>query len=80
MSTFQCNYATLKQVAGDYIKALPNATFEEMEAGMKCVGLHFLGFEAAAPHEEAGAQALLRIVARLHIQREVQLMQHVQGE
>jgi hypothetical protein len=74
MPTFSCTYQELKQVAGDYIKAIPGATLEELDAGLKCVQLHYLGLKEDTPeHEIAGAAALLRIVSKEFMKAEIVL-------
>lgn len=73
MTTFTCTYPELRKVAGDFIKAIPGAGLDELDAGMKCVQLHFLGMEPTAGHEVAGAAALMRIVTREYLAAEVQL-------
>jgi hypothetical protein len=71
MTTFHCTYAGLRQIAGDFIRAIPAAqTREQLDAGLKCVQLHYLGMDTETPHEIAGADALMRIVSREYFDAE----------
>lgn len=71
MATFECSYAELRKVSGEFIKAIPGANLEELEAGLKCVQLHYLGMRPQHDHEIAGAAALLRIVTREYMTAEL---------
>ncbi len=73
MTTFVCDYAGLKTVAADFLKSIESANPESLEAGFKCFSLHYLGCEFSAPHEEAGAIALMRIVGRASIDAEINI-------
>lgn len=74
MSTFKCDYKTFYKMAGDFIKAIPETNdLEALDAGLKCVQLHFLGLEGEAPHETVGATAIMKIITRQFIFREVAL-------
>lgn len=73
MATFECTYAQLRAVAGEFIRAIPGADAASLEAGLHCVQLHYLGMRPAAKHEEAGAAALLRIVTREYLAAEQKL-------
>lgn len=67
MATFDCDYTTLRSVSGDFIKAIPTADSEQLEAGLACFQLHYLGLVPAAAHEVSGAAALFNIVSREYI-------------
>lgn len=73
MSTFECTYNQLRQLAGEYLKSIreTSPTLEELDAGFKCLGLHYLGMHAAHGHERAGAAALMRIVTREYLKAEL---------
>jgi hypothetical protein len=73
MPTFSCTYPELKKVAGDFIKAIPGASLPELDAGLKCVQLHYLGMDAAADYETAGAVAVLKICSDQYIRAEAAL-------
>jgi hypothetical protein len=73
MATFECSYAELRKVAAEYIKAIPGANQEELEAGLKCFQLHYLGMQVQHDHEIAGASALFRIVSREYMNAELAL-------
>lgn len=75
MTTFDCTYQELRKLSGEYVKAIPTATIEELDAGLRCVQLHYLGMKPAADHEIAGAAALLRIVSREYMKAELRLME-----
>jgi hypothetical protein len=65
VSTFNCDYETFRQVAGDFIKAIPTTSLDELDAGLKCVQLHYLGLNDDVPeYQVAGAAAVLRIVSK----------------
>jgi hypothetical protein len=72
MSTFACNYAQFRQVSSDFLKTIPTigTDIDALDAGLKCVQLHYLGMDAAAEHEVAGAAALMRIVSVKYIEAE----------
>jgi hypothetical protein len=73
MATFDCNYETLRSVAGEFIKAIPTANADELEAGMSCFQLHYLGLETEVDHERSGATALFHIISREYILAEAAL-------
>jgi len=74
MPTFSCTYPELRKVAGDFLKAIPTANLEELDAGLKCVQLHYLGLtEGLKDHELVGAAAVLRIVSREFFKAEMAL-------
>lgn len=72
MSTFTCDYAKFREVSSDFLKTLStNGTeVEALDAGLKCVQLHYLGMEPRADHEVAGAAALMRIVSAKYLEAE----------
>lgn len=69
MSNFECTYAQLRDMAGDYLKQIrkPEITLEALDAGHKCVALHYLGMKTEYDHEVAGAAALMRIITREYL-------------
>jgi hypothetical protein len=75
MSTFTCDYAGLRTVGGDFIKAMRTETnLDSLEAGLKCFNLHYLGCVHAHDHEEAGSVALFNIVNREYLNAEKRIL------
>jgi len=76
MATFPCTYAELRKLAGEYLKAIRESApdLDQLDAGLKCVQLHYLGMVPAHAHEVAGAAALLRIVSRHYMMAEALLL------
>lgn len=79
MTTFAPTYDQFKVIVRDFLVAAPTATLEELEAGMKCVGLHYLGikFEDSffgTLHRDAEAPALMRMSTKAFIARELDLL------
>lgn len=74
MSTFTCTYAELRERAGEFIKAIreasPPLSLDELDAGLNCVQLHYLGMVAEHDHEIVGAAAVLKIVTREYMTAE----------
>ena len=73
-TTFTCTYDELKKVSAEFIRAIPSANLEALDAGLKCFQLHCLGLSGAKPHEQAGAEALMRIVTRQYLEAEAALL------
>jgi hypothetical protein len=73
MTTFTCTYPELKKVAGDFIRAIPGADLPALDAGLKCVQLHYMGMTASAEHETVGAVAVLKICSDQYIRAEAAL-------
>jgi len=81
--TIAGSYEDFKRLTKDFFDALPTATDpEQIEAGMKCVGLAYLGiqWDDTSPmdniHRLVGAPAVLRLVTKLGIIRQVELEGH----
>lgn len=75
MTTFTCDYAELRVVGGDFIKAVQNETDgEALAAGLRCFQLHYLGCQFKHDHEEAGALALFNIVNREYLKAEMRCL------
>jgi hypothetical protein len=73
--TFACNYARLREVAGELIGVMPAETdLDALEAGLKCFNLHYLACTFNHDHEEAGAIALMQIVNREYMQAEQRIL------
>jgi hypothetical protein len=47
MSTFVCTLEQFKGVVAEFCKSAPTASDDALEAGFKCVTLHYLGIEPA---------------------------------
>lgn len=74
MATIPCDYAGLREGAGEFIKLSRTANEEALDAGLKCVNLMYIGCEFKADHERAGAEALLRIISRVYFDRLFELV------
>jgi hypothetical protein len=61
--TIQTTWPQLKQMGGEFFRALPDATEEEAEQGFKCLTLGYFGLECA-PHEQYQAEILLQLASR----------------
>jgi hypothetical protein len=66
--TIGTTWPQLKQMAGEFFRALPEATDEEAEAGLKCLSLGYLGLEANALDQHQ-AELLMQIVGRKVVER-----------
>lgn len=75
MATFNCNWQQLKQVAADFIRAAPTADTEELEAGLDCFNLHYLGLETSSAIELHQAAILFNIVGNEYHKAEFALLQ-----
>lgn len=78
MTTFTCTYDEFRRIVADFLKAADTASAAELDAGVHCVGLHFLGIQwTGSPldevHRKAGAPACMRLVTKKVIERELQL-------
>lgn len=70
MSTFACNWAELRKVASDFLKAIPEANLEELDAGLKCFNLHYLGLTTQNPLETHQAAILFNLVGSSYLKAE----------
>lgn len=59
----------LKQMAGEFFKALPELSDEEAENGFKCLSLGYLGLEAS-PLDTHQAELLMQIAGRKMAERD----------
>lgn len=79
MTTLSVSYEEFQRIAADFLKAADTATLEELDAGLKCCGLAYLGIQwddtnpFHAVHRQAGAPALMRIITKKFLEREVAL-------
>ena len=77
-ASIQSDFEGLKRMASEFHKALPTLNDDELENGMKCFSLAYLGCEfpndvRGRANQDAGAPALLRIVSRKYLDRKLQL-------
>jgi hypothetical protein len=76
-STLNPTWDQFRRIVADFHKAADTANGEELDAGAKCVGLAFLGIQwdegnkMHEVHRQAGAPALMRIVTRKVIDRQI---------
>lgn len=62
MSTFTCDLEGFKKIVADFCKAAPTADADQLEAGFKCMGLHYLGI---TPTPESGSATEILAVSAL---------------
>ena len=77
MSTIKCTWDEFKKICKEYIDTSSTASYEELEAGWKCIGLAYLGLEAtdalSSNAIEVQAPVLMRIMARHKLEAELKL-------
>lgn len=74
MSTLSCNFAEFKQLGKQFCDAAKTANFEELEAGFKCIGLSYLGLGDLTEVETVEAPVLMRILGRIYLNRQFELI------
>ncbi|CAN7388985.1 hypothetical protein [Variovorax sp. LjRoot178] len=73
------SYEAFRVLCAEFLRAADTANADELAAGVKCVGLAFLGiqWDDSNPlheiHRAAGAPALMRLVTKKTIERETVL-------
>lgn len=75
-ATFVCSLEQFKSVVAEFCKAAPTADADALDAGIKCVGLHYLGIEpmpATGSYEEIIAVSYLKYANRRELDRTTQL-------
>ena len=82
--SIETNFDGLKRMSKEFFDAMPTANLEELENGMKCFGLAYLGCEfpddvRGRCERDAAAPALLRIVTRAYLDRQIQLSMGAQS-
>lgn len=76
MSTFICTLDEFKKVVVDFCSAAPTADADQLEAGFKCVGLHYFGITpmpATGSREEIMAVSTLEYASRRKADRDLEL-------
>lgn len=68
----------LKRMAKDFLDALPTATLEEADAGLKCFHLGYLNLEAN-DLERYQATILFQLISRKYTEREAELLAQEQA-
>jgi len=76
--TIQTDFEGLKRMAKEFHESLPALDHEGLESGMKAFGLAYLGCTfpdnmLGQANRLAGAPALLRIVTREYVARQIEL-------
>lgn len=77
--TIAGSYEAFQVLCAEFLRAADTADADELAAGVKCVGLAFLGiqWDDSNPfhkiHRAAGAPALMRLVTKKTIEREAAL-------
>ena len=79
MSAIQTDFEGLKRMSSEFVKAMPTLNLDELDNGMKCFGIAYLGCDFAddlmgRANREAGAPALFRLVSHLYMKRELELL------
>lgn len=78
MTVFSGDFEALKHLAKEFHEALKTVeTFEELNAGWKCLGVSYLEFNPSHAHETAGAAALMRIMSREYLQAQFDLSERL---
>lgn len=80
MTTLTCTYVEFKRLSKDFFEGLKTATTEEeVEQGLKCLGLAYLGIQwdetssTVMSDREVGAPAVLRLANKHAILRQVEI-------
>lgn len=78
MSTISCSYDEFKAMAKEFFHAIPNATQEQLDAGLNCLGLAYLGIQWTNSkidevHRMVGAPTVLKLAMEKALEREVEL-------
>lgn len=76
MSTFVCSLEGFKKIVVDFCSAAPTADAVQLEAGFKCVGLHYLGITPmpeTGSREEIMAVSILEYAGRRKADRDFEL-------
>ena len=77
--TLAGSYEAFRVLCAEFLRATDTANADELAAGVKCVGLAFLGIKwdddnpLHKIHQSAGAPALMRLVTKKTIERETVL-------
>lgn len=77
--TLAGSYEAFRVLCAEFLRAADTANADELAAGVKCVGLAFLGIKwdddnpLHKIHQSAGAPALMRLVTKKTIERETVL-------
>ena len=77
--TIEGSYEAFRALCAEFLRAADTADADALAAGVKCVGLAFLGiqWDDSDPlhkiHQSAGAPALMRLVTKKTIERETVL-------
>lgn len=78
MSTIACTYDEFKQMAKEFFLAIPGADAEQMDAGIHCLGLAYLGIQweeglLADINREVSAPIIMRLATKYVLERELVL-------
>ena len=72
ISDYKTDFDGLKRLGKEFLDALPTATIEEADAGLKCFQLAYLNGDFTE-NEQLQAAMLLKIISKKFIIREVEL-------
>lgn len=73
MPTIKTDWQGLKGIASELLKAMSTLNYEELQGGLNCFNLAYLGFECCSDFEEYQAVLLFGIVNKAAIKREFEL-------
>lgn len=77
MSTFKCTLEEFKKIAADFHKkAQETEDLDALDAGFKCVGLHYLGIEPIpepGSYQQITAVSVLDWASGVYFAREMEL-------
>jgi hypothetical protein len=73
-SLIECDLEGFKRLAAEFLKALPNAkTVEQVDAGIRCLGIAYFDMTNPSPADVAIAVSVLDYVTRKAGERILQL-------
>lgn len=74
LTLIACDLEGFKRLAAEFLKALPNAkTVEQVDAGIKCLGIAYFDMTTTSPADTAIAVSVLDYATRKAGERIVQL-------
>lgn len=81
MSSINVDFEELKKMTAEFVRAMPTLNLEELDNGMKCFGIAYLGCEfpddiIGNANRNAAAPAIFRIVSKLYMDREWELLKN----
>ena len=73
--TFDCTFDEFKRHTKEFIEiAESEISIESLEAGLKCLALHYLAIRSNKAHEMVGAEIALKIAMRYFTKAEKRIL------